>query len=614
MSEKLKKQAANAPETPGCYLWKDDSETLYVGKALNIRTRLKSYLTLSLEHPRLLMMIKQASALEWISTANEKEALLLEANLIKKLKPRYNVQLKDDKRYPYLCVSTAELYPQIYLVRQSRNDDGNLYFGPYTDVGATRNAIALIHKIFPIRKVRQRLPLKKAASPCINYHIKRCLGPCQGTVPQEEYRRIVDEIILFLQGKTDTLETILKQRMERYSKQEEYEKAAIYRDILQNILRLRETQVVQMDVADTDVIALAQRERHGQIIVVEIRSGRMIGRKSFPLTNPLKEEPEELILSFFRDYYLEEDREQDRDRRPAVGSGGLKRVPARKLRLQVKLPDKKLLEEILQNKSGYRVSITVDRSSSLMKLAQRNAELLLNERLIAMRLDNREKALEEVKNMLGLKHLPEVMECYDISHSQGRETTASGVVFVDAVPQRSSYRRYRIKSIEGIDDPGSIRETIARRLQYLLNEGRSLPDVILIDGGSTQLNAACQAMEALNVKNISIAALAKKREELYFPHENRPRKHNPNSAGMRLLREMRNEAHRFALNYHRSRRQKAVLQHLLDQVESIGPLRKRALLKHFSKQEKRIAKITVDELAKVPGIGRVTAKKIAALL
>ncbi|MEQ9366700.1 MAG: excinuclease ABC subunit UvrC [Leptospirales bacterium] len=627
--EALRKQVSRAPTGPGCYLWKNErDEVLYVGKAVNLRSRLRNYVSDSFDNSRTYWLMRLARSFETILTDTEKEALILEANLVKKIQPRFNVRLKDDKRYPYICVSISEPFPQIFITRAIR-DDGNAYFGPYTDVRATRNMIALIHKIFPIRKVRQRLPLKKPGRPCMNFHIKRCLGPCQGTVPEAEYRKIVDEIVLFLEGKLEILENIVIARMQEYSAAEEFETAAIYRDMLMNIRSATEDQnVVQSGPAgaaieNQDILALARRDDHGQIALLEIRGGRLLGRKSFPLQglkgasaprskggakadanpepNEMEAEDAEVIEAFLRDHYL--------------GAGQL---PSQ-IVLPMNFKGRKLFEATLSERAERKIRVGPSRApqiKSLLKLATRNAELLLSERLLATRMRDREKALADLEAMLGLSAPPVIMECYDISHFQGAQTVASGIMFVDGAPHKAGYRHYRIRSLDrpgDINDPASIREAVARRIQRLLNEERSLPDLILIDGGATQLHAACEAATALGAGKLPIVSLAKEREEIYLPGETIPRSFDPNRSGMRLLRQMRDEAHRFAITHHRSSRNKQTLRHVLDGVPDIGPTRKKALLKHFA-GEQPIAGASVDELSAVAGIGPELAKKIRAYL
>lgn len=588
----LKDRVALAPRRPGCYLWKGETgEVLYVGKAIRLRDRLRNYLRP--EDPRHLVLMQRVRDLEWITTETATEALILEDTLIKKFSPRYNVRLKDDKRYPFLCVSTSEPYPRIYLTRKVR-EDGNRYFGPYTDVRSARQIVDLIHRTFPIRKVRQTLPLPRPRRPCMNYHIKRCLAPCQGNVSTEEYGRIVQEILLFLEGKEELLEQMVQRRMEEYSTRMEFEKAAIYRDLLVSLRSFQERQnVMRPDQGDEDAVAVSLvPEGDGQAVVIEFRQGRMIARKSFALQSEGGLPTAEMLSAFLKEYYL-----------------GSRQIPGR-IVVAEDFDDRKELESLLSERTGtpVRFAIAKGSSRSIVELAGKNADLLLHERILGLKHRDRSKALREIQEMLSLEGLPLAMECYDISHFAGKETVASGVRFEDGEPRPSAYRHYRIRSVEGIDDPASIREVIARRLQRLLNESRPLPDLVVIDGGWTQLSAACEAAVSLDLPHLPMVGLAKQREEIYLPGRPVPISPDPNSHGMRLLRHMRDEAHRFAITHQRRSSEKSALRHALDAVPDIGPARKRAILKHLANRPVKDA--TYEELIAVPGIGEELARRI----
>lgn len=581
-----------APTSPGCYLWKSEkNETLYVGKANNLRLRLKSYLRPDTAKTHLLM--RDAKGLEWITTGSATEALLLEANLVKKYNPRYNVRLKDDKRYPFICISTSETYPRIFLTRDTRNTK-NRYFGPYTDVQATRNTIALIQKIFPIRKVKQTLPLKTPARPCMNFHIGRCLGPCQGNVSVEEYGAMIDEITLFLEGKREILENLILTRMHAYSEKMNFERAALYRDMLLQIRKITERQsVMGPGTEDEDLIAMARHDDRGQIVVFEIRSGRLIGRKSFPLMGMTESEPAEVYASFIRDYYL-----------------SANFVPLRILSPE-KIRERSELEKCLSERSEHRVKLSSPRTPelrSLLKMAQHNAELLLKERLLATKVRERSEALETLQKFLKLPELPTVIECYDISHFQGSEPVGSGVQFVDGNPNPRGYRHYKIKHVTGINDPAMIEEVIARRIQRLLNEEKALPDLIVIDGGSTQLTAALRAAESLGASTLPMIGLAKKHEEIYLPGKREPVQLDPDSPPMLLLRHLRDEAHRFGITHNRKRVAQKAMRSFIDEIPGIGPVRRRALLRHF--RDVGIENTTPEELMKIEGIHSDLAHKI----
>jgi excinuclease ABC subunit C len=587
---------ALAPRQPGCYLWKGEAgEVLYVGKAVRLRDRLRNYL--NPDDPRRIVLMQRVRDLEWITTDTATEALILEDTLIKKYSPRYNVRLKDDKRYPFLCVSLSEPYPRIYMTRKMR-DDGNRYFGPYTDVRSARQILDLIHRTFPIRKVRQTLPLKRPRRPCMNYHIKRCLAPCQGNVPQEEYDRIVQEILLFLEGRHELLEERVQRRMEEYSSRMEFEKAAVYRDLLISLRSFSEKQnVVRPGTGDEDVVAVCLSDDevmqdHAQAVVLEFRSGRMIARKSYALQVAPGMPETEAQASFLREYYL-----------------NCRQPPARII-IASDFEGRKELETLLKERTGSDVRFVVPAGASrtTLELARKNAALLLQERLTGLHHQDRSKGLKEIARMLGLPAPPAVMECYDISHFGGRETVASGVRFENGLPRPAAYRRYIIRSVDGIDDPASMKEVIARRLQRLSNEGRPYPDLIVIDGGHTQLSSAREAAEALGASHVPMIGLAKQREEVYLPGNPVPLTPDKNSAGMRILRQMRDEAHRFAITYQRKRRNQAALKHSVESIPDIGAARKQALLKHL--KNKKIEEASFEDLIAVPGIGRELAERI----
>ncbi len=559
----IQEQIARAPIEAGCYFWKRvesdkknetllNEEILYIGKAKNIKARLQSYIRGTNENPRLLQMICQATHVEWIITQSAKEALLLEANLIKTKQPKYNVRLKDDKRYPYLCISLSEIFPQIYIVRKIRND-GNLYFGPFSDSKATRSSLNLIHKIFPIRKIRQSLPLKTMRRPCMNFFIKRCLAPCQNNVHVDEYKKVIDEIILFLEGKNEILESQLQERMQAYSQKQEFEKAAMYRDLIRSIRHIHENQVVQGEMGDEDLLGLSRRGDEAHMVLFEIRGGRLLNRKSFPLLASSILDDGEIFSSFLRDYYLNKQHIPPQIYIPLSNEN----IRILESTLKERLQRKVVFKNILRSKEKNL--------QSLYKMASRNAEFLLADRLLGEESQKKKIHLMALTKMLKLNSVPKHMECYDISHFQGYETVGSGIVFIDGKADRKNYRHYRIKGpkhnpnekgLSLINDPAAIAEIIGRRIKRRLAEGAPLPDLFLIDGGLTQVNAAYKIAKELGQGQLLFIGLAKKKEELYFPFNHKPQVHDPQSPGMLLLREMRNEAHRFALRLHRMRRAK----------------------------------------------------------
>ncbi len=544
----LRQAADRAPAEPGCYLWKNAAgEVIYAGKADVLRNRIKSYL--NPDSPKTTLLMQNAVSLEWITVPSSGEALILEANLIKKYKPKYNVRLKDDKRYPYLVLTLSEKYPQLYITRNLKPDDGNRYFGPYTDVRSARRILDFIHKVFPIRKVRQTLPLKKPRRPCMNFFIHRCLGPCQGTADEAEYRRITDEIILFLEGRREILEDMILRRMEEYSEKTEFEKAAVYRDLLLSLRKVTEEQsILSPGGGDRDILALAHQEDHGQIVIFEIRQGKLLDRKSLPLSGLAGSSPETLyedvFSSFIRDYYM-----------------NASFVPS-KITVPVKLKESQPVQKYLSEKWNRNVTIGSESGSeiqSLFKLASKNADLLLKERLLAVKVRDSNEALEDLKKKLKLPGIPEIIECYDISHLSGTDTVASGIMFRGGEPHKAGYRRYKIKTVEGINDPASMKEVIERRLARLIKEKKQFPDLIVIDGGPTQLGAAKEAAESLGAGHIPMVGLAKRLEEIYIPGKKESLLFDKHSPGMRLLIRARDEAHRFGVTFQRSLRKKTAL-------------------------------------------------------
>ncbi|MBE7411724.1 MAG: excinuclease ABC subunit UvrC [Leptospiraceae bacterium] len=591
----LKEKIKNLKNSSGCYLWKNkNSEIIYVGKATDISSRVRSYLNPNQSDLKTRYLQSEIYDLDWILTNSEVEALILEANLIKKYNPRFNVRLKDDKKYPYICVSTDEEFPMVYLTRNVK-DDKKKYFGPFTDVKGARDLLSVIHKFFPIRKTYQKLPAKPKR-PCINFQMGRCLAPCTGKVTQDEYWVIVNQVLKFLEGKKEDLIKELKLKMGNHSKNLEYEAAKRYRDIIQNVSLYQKKQlVVSIDGGDEDIFAFARRDDDGQAVIFEVREGKLESKKTFALQGLEYSTQREVISSFLRDYYV-----------------NAKFIP-RTIFLPENIKDEaNVLLEHIAKITGFSVKIkfpSKGEKASLIRLAERNAELNLTERILALKYKDQSSALKELKEILKLGDTPNIIECYDISHFQGSEPVASGVMFLEGKPFKTGYRNYRIKSHKGINDPAMIHEVIARRLQKLLNEGESIPDLIVIDGGLTQLTRACEAALALDLKNLPIIGLAKKREEIYFPGEKTPYQFDKNSPAMRLLRHIRDETHRFGVKFHRSRRNKETLKSILSEISDIGIERRKSISAYFA-GKKKIQDASKNELMEIPGIGEKLANSI----
>ncbi|MCZ8343653.1 MAG: excinuclease ABC subunit UvrC [Leptospira sp.] len=592
----LQEKIKNLGALPGCYLWKNhEGKVIYVGKALKLQNRVRSYLNPNHKDRKTRALYIEISDLDWIATRTEKEALLLEATLIKKHYPKFNVRLKDDKKYPYLCVSTGEDYPMVYLTRKVK-DNGDRFFGPFTDVKAARDSLELIHRIFPVRKTKLKLPLAKPQRPCLNFFMKRCLGPCQGNISKEVYSELISEILNFLEGKKEKLISNLRSAMFDASEKMEYERAQFLKERIEKINSIREKQtVVSIDGADEDILGLARKENEGQILILEVRGGRLEGKKSFPLTGLEYSTEEEIYGSFLRDYYL-----------------NATNLPAILILPILAKSNYDSFSEAILDKFGFGLKIKFPESGpkkSLLRLAEKNAELSLTERLLATKLRDQTVAMRELQEKLKLKDLPRTIECYDISHFQGSSPVASGVMFVDGKPYKSGYRRYKIRGYEGINDPGMMHEVIGRRLSHLVNENEPLPDLIVIDGGITQLSRAAEAANALDLGSIPMIGLAKKREEVYFPGENLPYSFDIHSPMMRLLRMLRDEAHRFGVSYQRELRKKKTLKTLLDEIQDIGEVRRKSILRFFQ-SKKKVEEASLAELKEVPGIGSVLAEKI----
>ncbi|MCW7471457.1 excinuclease ABC subunit UvrC [Leptospira kanakyensis] len=592
IQEKIK----NLGSSPGCYLWKNEiGEVIYVGKALKLQSRVRSYLNPNQKDRKTKALFVELFDLDWIATGTEKEALLLEATLIKKYNPKFNVRLKDDKRYPFLCVSTSEAYPMVFLTRKIK-DNGDRYFGPFTDVKAARDTLELIHRIFPIRKTKLKLPLAKPQRPCLNFHMGRCLGPCQGNISKETYAELVDEILSFLEGKKERLVSGLKSAMVKASEKMEYERAGYLKARIEKINQVREKQtVVSMDGGDEDILGISKREDEGQVVILEVRGGRLEGKKSFPLTGLSFSDDEEVFTSFLRDYYL------NVTLLPSI----VFLPPSAKGNYDV-------FVEAITEKFGTSIKLKFPEmgpKKSLLRLAEKNADLSLTERILATKLRDQSVAMKELQEKLNLPVLPRTIECYDISHFQGSSPVASGVMFVDGKPYKAGYRHYKMRGYEGINDPGMIHEVIARRLSHLVNEEEPLPDLIVIDGGLTQLSRAAEAANALELGHIPMVGLAKKREEIYFPGEKHPYSFDMHSPMMRLLRNLRDEAHRFGVTFQRVQRKKKALKTILDDIEDIGASRRKSILSYFQ-SKKKVTDATIGELKEVPGIGPVLAEKI----
>ncbi len=596
------------PDKPGVYLMRDASgKIIYVGKAISLKNRVRSYFQSSRNlSPRIQSMVKQVDRLEYIITNSEMEALALECNLIKEEHPKYNIRLRDDKQYPWVKITLAESFPQVYITRRVKRD-GSKYYGPYTDVRALRDTFRLLRQIFPLRSCRKNLDEEKVPRPCLNYHIKRCLAPCSGQVPKETYREIIQQVSLFLEGRQEELVDKLRGQMNEAAARMEYERAALLRDRLRDIEKILEKQKVVSDSReDTDVFGLAQ-DRDGSVVqVFQIRGGKLVGREYFQLAEGDETPAAEVLEAFLTQYY--------------DGSGFI----PKSIWLPCPLEGGSTLEEWLTCQRRAKVSLAVPQrgdKAQLVKMAEENARNLLEQE--RNRAKQREgylqDILEELRQELFLERIPARIEGFDISNTQGQQAVASMVVFENGLPKGSDYRRFKIRTIEGPNDFAMMREAILRRFRRGLEERQELqsedgkfarfPDLLLIDGGKGQLSAVSEALRELGLEHLSRIGLAKQEEEIYLPDQEQPIILSRRSEALKLLQRVRDEAHRFAITYHKSLRDQKTVASGLDLITGIGPKKKQALLKHFG-SVKRIREATLEELSEVEGIHRKLAESI----
>lgn len=596
-SAAVEEKLQNLPNQPGVYLYRNEKgKVIYVGKAKNLRSRVRSYFQDSRNlAPRTLLLVQQIRDLDTIIVDSEVEALILEANLIKEHRPRYNVFLKDDKSYPYIRI-THEPFPQVFVTRRIVQD-GSKYLGPYTDVKHLRHIVKTVRKIFPIRSCKFFLNDEVIAAGkvklCLDYHIHRCQGPCEGLVSQLEYNRMIRQVEQFLRGKTRDLLSELETRMKQEAEKMNFEEAARIRDQAKmiNEYHFIAQKVVLGDFEDRDVIALAHEDEDACAVVFKIRDGKVVGRQHFYLEGVEDREDGEILQTFLQQYYLSADY-----------------YPCQIL-LPFPLPEEpELVEKWLSETAGRKVELVVPQigeKKKLLNLCQKNAKFLLDE-LSLQKLKQKDHlpfSVRELQKHLRLEKPPRRIEGFDISNIQGRDAVASLVCFEDGRPKKSEYRIFKIRSKSTPDDFAMMHEAVYRRYKRRLEENASLPDLILIDGGKGQLGSALQALQELNIQNQPILGLAKRLEEVFLPGMSDPMNLPKRSAGLKLLQQVRDEAHRFAIGHFHKQHKKSTLKSPLDEVEGIGPARKAHLLKTFGSL-KKIKEATAEELrekGKLPG-------------
>ena len=620
--ELLKSRLSEIPKSSGCYLFKDiDNNLLYIGKSKKLRSRVSSYFNNFADlTPRLSLMVRQITEIEIIITDSEYEALNLESNLIKTNKPYFNILLKDDKKYPYLCITWSEKYPRIFITRRRRNRNNlDRYYGPYVDVGLLRRTLFTIKKIFPLRQ-RPR-PVYKDRT-CLNYSIGRCPGVCQEVISSDDYKKIMKQVSMIFQGRNDDLELFLQKKMSQFSDDLDYENAAKIRDQITGLKLLTESQKISIPDSsiNRDIFGIVSEKNVASIQIFQMRSGKLIGRIGY--SQKLNNEDENLILQrVLEEHYMNVE--------------GVE-IPSEIL-MQFNLPKQKTLEDWLTQLRKNKVKIIIpkrNKKHETVEMVLKNAKLELDRILNGIQ-DN-ESAVEDLTQILELSEQPKRIEGYDISHIQGSDPVASQVVFIDGIPSKQHYRKYKIKDpnvfIGHSDDFASIYEVIYRRFRKwsrfkesggdfsILNDKSNSkldnellsdwPDLIMIDGGKGQLNAAIKALKELNLEEeVAICSLAKKNEEIFIPGFTKSLDTDENQKGVLLLRRLRDEAHRFALSFHRDKRSKRMNRSQLSQISGLGPSRIRELLEHFKSIDAiRIA--SKEELSKVKGLGKSSVNDI----
>lgn len=602
IQEELKK----LPKCPGVYIMHDEADTIiYVGKAVNLHNRVRSYFRKNIGRgPQIDKMVTLISRFEYIVTDSELEALVLENNLIKEHRPKYNTMLKDDKTYPYIKVTVGEAYPRVLFSRMMKKDRSK-YFGPYTSAAAVKDTIELINKLYQLRTCNKNLP-KDCGNDraCLNYHIKQCMAPCQGNIPEEVYRERVKKALDFLNGNYQEILKELEQKMQAASDALEFEEAIRYRDLYNSVKQIAQKQkITGSDGEDKDVIALACDGKDAVVQVFFVRDGKLMGREHFYMTHVSDTPRTQILLDFVKQFYA-----------------GTPFIP-RELMLQEEIEDIEILEQWLTKRRGTRVYIRVPKigtKEKLVELAEKNAQLVLSQDKERIRREEGRTigAAKEIGRLLGLENVDR-MEAYDISNISGFANVGSMVVYEKGKPKRSDYRKFRIKTVSGPDDYACMREVLTRRFTHGMEELKTLeskeidqefgsftkfPDIIMMDGGKGQVNIALCVLEELHI-NIPVCGMVKddnhRTRGLYFNNEEIPI--DRNSEGFKLITRIQDEAHRFAIEYHRSLRSKSQVKSVLDEIPGVGPARRKALMRHFKSMEE-IRNADVDTLAKVEEI------------
>jgi excinuclease ABC subunit C len=610
IEEELKK----LPAQPGVYLMHDaKDEIIYVGKAISLKNRVRQYFQSSRNKTaKIEQMVSRIARFEYIITDSELEALVLECNLIKEHRPRYNTMLKDDKAYPYIMVTVSEAFPRILFARTMKKDK-NKYFGPYTSAGAVKDTIDLIHKLYQIRTCNRNLPRDVGKErPCLNYHIKQCAAPCQGFITKEQYDSSISQALDFLNGRYEGILKMLEEKMQKSSERMDFEKAIEYRELLSSVKKVAQKQkITSGNMGDRDIIAMAKDETDAVVQVFFVREGKLIGRDHFHVTVGAEENPAQILTSFVKQFY-----------------SGTPFIP-RELWIQTELEEKEIIEKWLEMKRGQKVKLVVPRKGQkerLVELAEKNAALVLSQDKEKIKREELRTigAMNQVGDLIGLSRIRRI-EAFDISNTSGLESVGSMIVYEDGKPKRSDYRKFKIQTVKGPNDYASMKEVLSRRFSHGLEEAKSLeekgvdqvfgsftrfPDLIMMDGGRGQVNIALEVLNELKLE-IPVCGMVKddnhRTRGLYYNNVEVPI--DKHSEGFRLITRIQDEAHRFAIEYHRSLRVKGQVKSVLDDIPDIGPARRKALMKQFKSLE-AVKEATIEELEAAPGMNRKAAQSV----
>lgn len=595
--DKVAQKLPHLPEDPGVYLWKGaDGTVLYVGKAKRLRSRVRSYF--ASDHPfsvKTQHLVRQIADVETIVVPTEAHALILEANLIKEYRPKFNIALRDDKSYPYIKVTVNEPYPRVYVTRRLEND-GAKYFGPYTDVGPMRHALNVVKRIFTVRSCNYDMPREMPERPCLDFFIKRCKAPCILAQSQQEYAAMIDEVLLFLNGRSEEVVRRVRERMELAAGELDFERAAELRDALHHLQKMEEpTVVLRVEGGDHDVIGYARDGDDGVVAMLRIRGGKLLAREHRFLENIEGEDDGDVLRVFLAGNYVGmPDRAGD-------------------LLVPFDFPDRELLDESL---GGGSVQVPQRGSKrELVELAEQNARHLLEEfKLSSAESDVRAgNPVYDLARELALQKLPRSMVCFDISTTQGTDTVGSCVFFENGRAKRAEYRKFKVKTVVGTDDFASMREVVSRYFARRTADEKPLPDLVVIDGGKGQLSAAHEAMESLGLGDRPLISLAKREEEIFMWGRSEPIKLSRRSGALRMLQQIRDEAHRFAVTFNRKRRSMRTVTSELLSIPGVGDVKRRQLIQQFG-SVKGVRAASVEEIAAVAGFTRASAEKLKAAL